>query len=91
MLDNEIAPITFSLVGDVSFSLMDLVPSLTLHSDHPHMSHSIDFGVFGDEQMKRHVMMDDVFLYHAKTEPMDFVLDRLTVGILQTRVYTLFF
>ena len=66
MLDNELAPIAFSNFGDVSFSLMDLVPSFTLHSDHPHMSYfPIDFCVVGDVQMKRHFMMDDVFIYRA--------------------------
>src|SRR5665811_1409888 len=45
---------------------MDLVPSFTLHSDHPHMSYfSIDFCVVGDVKMKRHFMMDDVFIYRA--------------------------
>ena len=66
IIDNEIAPIAFSLVGDFSFALMDLVPSFTLHSNHPHMSYiPLDFGVFGEVQMKRHFMMDDVFMYHA--------------------------
>ena len=62
----RLPPIAFSHFGDVSFSLMDLVPSFTLHSDHPHMSYyPIDFDVFGDVQMKRHFMMDDVFIYRA--------------------------
>jgi hypothetical protein len=66
ILDNEMAPIAFSHFGDVWFSFRDLVPSFTLLSNHPHMSYvSIDFDVFGDEQMKSHVMMDDVFVYHA--------------------------
>ena len=66
MFDSEIAPIASSHIGDVSVSLIDLVPSFTLHSDYSHMSHfPIDFGVFGDVQMKRHFMMDDVFIYHV--------------------------
>mgnify|MGYP006869214195 CR=1 FL=1 len=45
---------------------MDLVPSLSLPSDHSHPSYfPIDFDVFGDEKMKRRIMMDDVFIYRA--------------------------
>ena len=66
ILAYEIAPIAFSHVGDLSFTLMDIVPSFTLHSDHPHISYfPFDFGVVGVVQMKRRVMMDDVFIYRA--------------------------
>ena len=66
ILAYEIAPIAFSPCGDFSFSFMDLVPSFTLHSDHPHISYfPFDFGVVGVVQMKRRVMMDDVFIYRA--------------------------
>ena len=66
ILDNEIAPIAFSHVEDLSFTLMDLVPSFTLYGNHSHMSYfSIDFVVLGDVQMERRITMDDVFIYHA--------------------------
>ena len=66
LIYNEIAPIALSHFRDFTFSLMDLVPTFTLNGNYPHMSYvPIDFDVVGDMQMKRHFMMDDVFIYHA--------------------------
>ena len=39
-------------------------PSFILHVDHPHISNfHIEFGAFGDVQMKRRIMMDDVLMW----------------------------
>ena len=64
-LSYENAPIAFSNFGDSSFCHVENFPFL-LHIDHSHMSYiPFDFGVFGDVQMERCVIMDDAFMYHA--------------------------
>ena len=58
MHDNEIAPIAFSTFGKIDIC----------HDMHIHHAHTMNlFKANGDVQEKRCIMMDDVFLYHAHT------------------------
>ena len=62
----ENAPIAFLNFGDSSFCHVENFSPSLLHIDQPHMSYiPFDFGVFGDVQMDRCVIMDDAFIYHA--------------------------
>ena len=65
MHDNDIAPIAFSIFGDFDKCHDKHVPMDSLHICHAFHSYLIDTN--GDVQMKRCIMMDDVFLYHAHT------------------------
>jgi hypothetical protein len=65
MIENEISPITFSNIGDFSFSYNTHVPTYTLHNHHEYFNLLLDAN--GDVQTKRCIMMDDVFIYHAHT------------------------
>ena len=62
MMSYENAPMAFSKFGDCSSCNVENFPFFVLHIGQPHISHfSFDFGAFSDVQMKRHIMMDDVF------------------------------
>ena len=65
MHDNEIAPIAFSTFGDFDKCHHKHVPVNNLHICHAFHSYLIDAN--GDVQMKRCIMMDDVFIDHAHT------------------------
>ena len=66
LISHEISPIAFSQFGYLSCSNVEFAPSFILHVDHLHTSHfHFKFGVFGDVQMKRRIMMDNVFMYHG--------------------------
>ena len=67
ILSNEIAPIAFSNFGDFSCAYVENFPPFTLHVHHSHISKfPYLFGYFGDVHKTRHVMMDDVFIYHKQ-------------------------
>ena len=79
MLVNEIAPIAFSHIEDVAIVHVKHVLMLTLHSHHAYYDSLLDAN--GDVQMKRCIMMDDVFIYHAHTL---FALSMVCVGTRNT-------
>lgn len=65
MLDNEIAPIAFSIFGDFDNCHDKHVPINSSHNCHAFNNNLLNAN--GDVQMKRCIMMDDVFIYHAHT------------------------
>ena len=65
MHDNEITPIAFSIVGDFDKYHDKHVHMNNLHICHAFHSNLIDAN--RDVPMKRCIMMDDVFIYHAHT------------------------
>ena len=73
MLANEIAPIAFSNFGE--FSHLEHVPISCLHFHHAYYNNLLDAN--GDVQIRRRIMMDDVFIYHAHTY---FLLSMMCVG-----------
>ena len=73
MFANEIAPIAFSNFGE--FSHVEHVPISCLHFHHAYYNNLLDAN--GDVQIRRRIMMDDVFIYHAHTY---FLLSMVCVG-----------
>jgi hypothetical protein len=65
MLDNETAPIALSTNEDFAFAHDKHVPKYTLHNYHEYYDILLDANV--DVQIKRCIMMNDVFIYHAHT------------------------
>jgi hypothetical protein len=62
-LDNETAPIALSTNEYFAFAHDKHVPKYTLHNHQEYYHISLDAN--GDVQIKRCIMMDDVFIYHA--------------------------
>jgi hypothetical protein len=65
MLDNETAPIALSTNEYFAFAHDKHVPKYTLHNHHEY--YDILLEANGDVQIKRCIMMDDVFIYCAHT------------------------
>ena len=65
MHDNEIAPIAFSIFGNVDNCHDKHVHMNNLHTCHVNIANLFDTN--GDVQKRRCIMMDDVFIYHAHT------------------------
>jgi hypothetical protein len=65
MFDNEKAPIAISNNEDFAFAHDQHVFTYTLHNHHEYYDILLDAN--GDVQIKRCIMMDDVFIYHAHT------------------------
>jgi hypothetical protein len=65
MFDNEKAPIALSTNEDFAFPHDTHVPTYTLHNHHEY--YNILLEANGVVQIKRCIMMDDVFIYHAHT------------------------
>jgi hypothetical protein len=63
MFDNEKAPIALSTNEDFAFAHDTHVPTYTLHNHHEY--YDILLEANGVVQIKRCIMMDDVFIYHA--------------------------
>ena len=63
LISYENAHIAFSKFGYFSFCHVENFSPSLLHIDQPHMSYiPFDFGVFGDVQMERCVIMDYAFM-----------------------------
>src|SRR3954467_7266158 len=75
VLVNEIAPIAFSHNEDFAIVHVNHVLMLFLHMHHAYYDSFLDAN--GDMQLKRCIMMDDVFIYHAHTL---FALSMVCVG-----------
>jgi hypothetical protein len=65
MLDNETAPIALSHNEVFVFAHDKHVSTYTLHNHHEY--YDILLEANGDVQIKRCIMMDDIFIYHAHT------------------------
>jgi hypothetical protein len=65
MFDDEMAPIAISNNEDFAFAHDKHVFTYTLHNHHEYYDILLDAN--GDVQIKRCIMMDDVFIYHAHT------------------------
>jgi hypothetical protein len=79
MFDNEKAPIALSNNDDFVFAHDKHVCTYTLHNHHEYYDILLDAN--GDVQIKRCIMMDDVFIYHAHTL---FLLSLVCVGTRKT-------
>jgi hypothetical protein len=83
MFDNEKAPIALSINENFAFAHDKHVFTHLLHNHHEY--YDILLGANGDVQIKRCIMMDDVFIYHAHTL---FLLSLVCVGT-RTKTSTL--
>src|SRR3954449_11155187 len=79
VLLNEIAPIAFSHNEDFAIVHVNHVLMLLLHMHHAYYDSFLDAN--GDVQLKRCIMMDDAFIYHAHTW---FALSMVCVGTRKT-------
>jgi hypothetical protein len=61
MFDNETAPITLSTNEDFAFAHDKHATTYILHTHHEYYDILLDAN--GDMQIKRCIMMDDVFIY----------------------------
>jgi hypothetical protein len=75
MFDNEKAPIALSNNEDFAFAHDKHATTYTLYNHHEYYDILLDAN--GDMQIKRCIMMDDVFIYHAHTL---FLLSLVCVG-----------
>jgi hypothetical protein len=80
ILDNETAPIALLTNEDFAFAYDKHVTKYTLHNHHEYYDILLDAN--GDVQIKRYIMVDDVFIYHAHT------LFRLSFVYVVTRITT---
>jgi hypothetical protein len=61
MIDNDIASIAFSHNGDFAFYNDNHVPIPILHIHHAYWNNLLDANI--DVQIKRRIMIEDVFIY----------------------------